>query len=392
MGEVTRKLAIKHDEKLEFKATSSYADEIVEYYQMVEFLASQNAISIDGEVYPLSNVEEYSIWSANEAKVYFDGKDLTRSQRDGRTLQKITITKPLFYFGKVGEVELLIGQNHLSRRIDTIEIYEDSSVTTLVLNDITDTKLNNPNSTYLDEDVFNFSQPYLSHDTIEDYWIPELNFTETEDTNVFLFQAQGSCGVYRQIDVAIAFDSSFCKFMGGFDAAVQRVQYIVALASNKYHQAGLCLSIKLAAIDGRCDVNSDVYNKMRHWKSGCLSSDGFYPDFAKYFHSQMKYIKRDAAHLFTAQSLDGPLGCSGLGSLCGYAYGVEKMSFTQDVKLQSSLFAHELGHNCGAGHNNKNGYIMNAGVNDGRYGFTSKSIKQMVSYLNTVSCLIYSQN
>ena len=58
----------------------------------------------------------------------------------------------------------------------------------------------------------------------------------------------------------------------------------------------------------------------------------------------MKYIPKDAAHLFTAQTMDGPLGCSGLASLCRNAYGVNQMSFTNDLTLQTSLFTHELAH------------------------------------------------
>ena len=64
--------------------------------------------------------------------------------------------------------------------------------------------------------------------------------------------------------------------MSGFDAAVQRAKIIVAYASNKDHQVILYLSIKLVAIDSRCNVNS-YYDKMIYWKSGFLSSSGLYP-------------------------------------------------------------------------------------------------------------------
>jgi len=376
----TNKLVIQDDHKLTFKTT--------ERHQSVEFIAASNVMSFNGDTYSLNNVKEYSIW-APDSKVYLDGNDLN-PPRQGRALEGIK-NQPVFYFGKVGKVELLIVQNHLTRRIEAIETHDtSSSVTKFIFNStMSIAELDNRNSPDLEEYAFNFSKSYLQNDTIE-YWTQEGKLNETDNS---LFQAQGSCGVYRQIDVAIAFDSSFCKFMGGFNAAVQRVQYIVALASNKFKQQGLCLSLKLKAVDGRCKGNDDPYKKMMYWKSGCLTNKGLYQDFTSYFRSNMKQIPRDAAHLFTARTMDGPIGCSGLGSLCGrFAYGVNQMSFTSDLTLQTSLFAHELAHNCGASHNNKNGYIMSLGVNDGRNGFTAQSIKQMLSYLSTVSCLAYSNN
>ena len=267
---LSKKLVIQEDDKLEFKAISSNDDETIEYYQTIAFLASKNEISIDEEAYSFDEIEEFSIWSSNEAKVYLDAKDLAKSHpRRGRSLEGM-ITQPRFYFGKHRDVELLVSQNILNERIEVIEIFNASSVTTLVPIDLATPNLNNYSNPFLDEDMFNLSQPSLHYDTIEDYGM-SADINGADDNSEFIFMAQGSCGVYRQIEVTVAFDSSFCSFMGGFDAAVQRVQYIVALASNKYHQASLCLSVKLAAIDGRCNVNDDPYSKMNYWQSGCIS-------------------------------------------------------------------------------------------------------------------------
>ena len=56
--------------------------------------------------------------------------------------------------------------------------------------------------------------------------------------------------------------------------------------------------------------------------------------------------------------------------------------------MQSVLFAHELGHNCGAWHYMEgSGHIMNSQIDLSPFGFASETVTQMRNYLNSQHCL-----
>ena len=69
-------------------------------------------------------------------------------------------------------------------------------------------------------------------------------------------------GSYRNIDVAIAFDFTFCNRFGGigndYGKAVHEVKRIVAWASIQYFQP-LCINLEISHIEGYCKRQTDRY-------------------------------------------------------------------------------------------------------------------------------------
>lgn len=363
-----RKLKIAEDEETIFKRKYNNKDITL---QNVEFSSVKNTITLDGVEYSFDNLEELEMFSP-EFKLFENGVEVGNYDDH----------KGIVFNGKDGENEIFVSHDY-SRRINMIEIYDGENTTTL-LSDLTMGEHNSSDvsDSPMHQHLYSDGEK-VSYDYLDDH---ELETGSSK--SIFTMQGKG-CSYYRVIDVAIAFDTSFCKYSGGFKKAVNKVQSIVAIASKKYKQPGLCIKIRISAADGRCNKNDDPYNKMRYWISGCTGRDGLIDDFSSYWGTYMKYIPRDSAHLFTANKMDGPVGCSGIGVLCKRAYGVNQISYFYDMNLQAHLFAHELGHNCGAVHIGGNGYMMNPNVNHAQYGFSMQSIYQMNAYLKTATCLHY---
>lgn len=111
--------------------------------------------------------------------------------------------------------------------------------------------------------------------------------------------------------------------VGGFHSTLNKIKTIVALASNKFKQQGVCVKLKLSAVDIRCSRDNDPYAGMRLDKSGCYGS-GLLDDFRYYWDVNMKDVPRVSAHLFHTSKMDGPLGCASQRDLCRRnSYGVE---------------------------------------------------------------------
>merc|ERR1719232_2022137 len=132
------------------------------------------------------------------------------------------------------------------------------------------------NETHLHDDIHHFHETSSINKTLEDLNLPYDFDKDQIDVHEpgSIFVTFSTCSDYRQIDVAIAFDSSFCSWMGGYEASSSRVQSIVALAATKFQQTGLCVTLRLSAIDGFCDYGSDEYKNMPYYNSGCTSGGG----------------------------------------------------------------------------------------------------------------------
>nr|WP_206663263.1 M12 family metallo-peptidase [Ningiella ruwaisensis] len=97
-------------------------------------------------------------------------------------------------------------------------------------------------------------------------------------------------------------------------------------------------------------------------------------------------------HLFTGKNLNGStVGIAYVGSLCGqFSVGI-----TQRIgALTSIVFAHELGHNFGAPHDNQSGsvcastpsgFIMNPNVNGAGDEFSNCSVDQMLPFVDAAT-------
>lgn len=204
-----------------------------------------------------------------------------------------------------------------------------------------------------------------------------------------------ACTTWSKIQVAIVYDSTFCASFGDEAGADAKVQEVVALASERYQQDGLCVKLEISDLEGWCDASSDPYKPLRDTnQSGCGGTGGL-NDFKDYFNANRQDVIRDVAHLFVGggEFSDPAIGCAFTGGSIGvwcdlqWAYGINRISFSSDPDLQAVVFAHELGHNGGAGHESTNGYIMYGAVNIAANGFSSNSIASMRNSIDATTCI-----
>jgi hypothetical protein len=163
----------------------------------------------------------------------------------------------------------------------------------------------------------------------------------------------GACTSFKVIEVAIAYESSYCSDMGSASNANAAVQQIVARASTLY-QNNFCTKIEISHLEGFCNSGSDIYREgVLLNNSGC-GSTGLLDFFASFWSSNRRSISRDSAHLFSGTGLECSnnscvIGCATRPSLCSSSssYGVNYITFNNDSQMQANLFAHELAHNAG---------------------------------------------
>ena len=205
---------------------------------------------------------------------------------------------------------------------------------------------------------------------------------------------QSSCSSFKVIEVAIAFDSSFCAREGGSVSSTKSsVQNIVAAASVYYQRQGVCTKIMISHLEGNCSSGADPYRSMV--SSGDMtcsnaSSRDILRNFKGYWRQNRSSINRDAAHLFFSKTITGraTIGCAGTNGLCrkDHGYGVNNVGFTSQTHRRAHLFAHELGHNVGLPDNSGNGHLMGS-VGSTNNGWTSSNVSQLKSKLNGHSCV-----
>lgn len=96
--------------------------------------------------------------------------------------------------------------------------------------------------------------------------------------------------------------------------------------------------------------------------------------------------------MFTGNQLDGGsvIGCAWIGQCRSTinGYGVNHITFTNDLAVQTTLFAHELGHNLGSNHLASRGgdYIMEPYINDGSEEFYGDSANAIDRHVNSRVC------
>lgn len=158
----------------------------------------------------------------------------------------------------------------------------------------------------------------------------------------------------------------------------------------------MCRKLRLSHIEIWANPSQDPYKAgVNLNKSGC-SGYGLLTFFSNYWNQKKKTIQRDAAHLFSGKGLECRsngcvIGCASTRALCNSrAYGVNYIAYSGDSKLRANLFAHELGHNSGYGHDavtSKYEYIMEPYNNDGDSGWSSRSSNAIKGYTDSLSCI-----
>jgi hypothetical protein len=205
---------------------------------------------------------------------------------------------------------------------------------------------------------------------------------------------QESCGSFEVIEVALVVDSSLCAYAGGSSKVNTLSQSIVAVASRYYEVSGLCKKLRISYLEIHCDPNTDPikpYLSQAGTDNICGNSDGLLQNFAGYVRN--KRINGDVAHLFHGKDFTGTrtIGCAYVGTLCNrnsFNTGVNEISFSNSLSLQSKLVAHENGHICSANHVGDRTDVMYDSICGGScnsaFGQTSKN--SINSKVDSTSC------
>ncbi|MCC5786959.1 MAG: hypothetical protein JJU33_09695 [Phycisphaerales bacterium] len=117
--------------------------------------------------------------------------------------------------------------------------------------------------------------------------------------------------------------------------------------------------------------------------------------FRNHWNGNHNSVPRDVAHLLTGRNTGGTLGVAYLGVICqrNSAYGLSRLTWTNNFNLRISVVAHELGHNWNAPHCNGASpcNIMCSGINGcngvGLPNFAPVSVNTITSFRNTRTCL-----
>lgn len=185
------------------------------------------------------------------------------------------------------------------------------------------------------------------------------------------FQSNSYCASgHDVVFVAITLDKAFYDALG--TGAAQSIFYE---AQYRYWLSGC------------------AYIYVSHWEVewwannyGNLSGCNGYGSLQRFqVAKQSSTVFRDAWHLFSGVDFaDGSvIGCAYTGGACrGNGYGSNHMTFTNDLNMQGTLFAHELGHNLGAPHSANGGGIMGGRINGGDVMFDSASMNAMQSHIS----------
>ena len=72
-------------------------------------------------------------------------------------------------------------------------------------------------------------------------------------------QLQTSCTTFREVEVAVAVESSYCAAVGGEANVEAAVAKVMEAVSEDYQQDGLCWKVKVVYLEKFCDPNDDPY-------------------------------------------------------------------------------------------------------------------------------------
>lgn len=323
-------------------------------------ISSSNTFLADGRMYSLDGLSPVNIFTT----------DATYSE-DG---EATPLPKAHTFMKREGDTTMLVTQGDGKGEMRTIElVHSDGSVT--FMEEVTDGMVATVLPSARDRDMLNkFVMAHLEVDDDDESdggsphndkdggksgsdepWTRKLldgkSPIESKEGNNRVLQS--GCSEFRILEVAIAYESSFCSEMGGSANANAAVQQIVSRASTLY-QANFCTKIVISHMEGFCTASSDPYREgVMLNNSGC-NGGGLLGFFANFWNRNKGAIRRDAAHLFSGTGLECTrgscvIGCATTPSLCSStrSYGVNFITFNRDRQLQSNLFAHELGHNAG---------------------------------------------
>jgi hypothetical protein len=201
-------------------------------------------------------------------------------------------------------------------------------------------------------------------------------------------QAAATSSLRAQIEIALIGDREFAATNADPEAALlARLNIVDGLFSDQ-------LGITVAASELEVfRIDDDPFAQ--------TNPEGLLTELAGYRESSPLVRDRGVAHLVTGRDLEGSIiGIAYRGSICDPRYGVSlSQSQQMDVVGSALIFAHELGHNFGAPHDNQSGsacastpsgFLMNPYQN-GSSMFSQCSRDQMEPRIAAAQCLVAPQ-
>ncbi|KAL3938791.1 MAG: hypothetical protein SGBAC_006377, partial [Bacillariaceae sp.] len=189
----------------------------------------------------------------------------------------------------------------------------------------------------------------------EDELFPDPSFADDSGNR----KLQQGCSSYKVVEVAIAYDSSFCSRVAGgsSDTARSVVEETVARAALLFEE--ICIRVRLSYLEGCCDPSQDPYRKVTAgtFNNACGSDQGALRAFRDMWEDSRTHVKRDTAHLFHGTNFPGTVRRAVVGS-----------SHVSDP-------------------DNSANYLMEASINSASDGISSQSTRSIQNYVNGRSCV-----
>lgn len=223
------------------------------------------------------------------------------------------------------------------------------------------------------------------------------NIFEKKNINEVDANRQQPCAEYRLLELAVAYDSSFCAMhsQGISSVADNDVSALIAMTSARYEQDMVCIRYEISHLEGYCDPESDPYKEFLD-RDGKLCDDdlGLFYSFRNHWNVSKSNVHRDAAMLITGASFhcSGEKcagGCASHSSTCdeAIAYSVIWADVTRSDVVRTTIIAHELGHNHGARHiTDEKWFIMDPHAANASNGFHRKTQDAFHHYFQDANC------
>lgn len=189
-------------------------------------------------------------------------------------------------------------------------------------------------------------------------------------------QAASSQGTY-EIEISAVTDEQYVTIKGGEAEAHAQILSTINTAETIYSgQLSATFSVVAQSVVPSGSFTSSDSNVLLN-------------QFLAYENSSDS-TDRDIGHLFTGRNLDGStIGLAYLGVMCvapTFSYGLTQMR--NNESLAGLTFAHEVGHNLGASHDDATPSLMSSAIDPSHNSFSSFSLAEINAQLDDdSSCL-----
>lgn len=190
----------------------------------------------------------------------------------------------------------------------------------------------------------------------------------------------GSCasGTTHYVEIAIAFDNSFCKLFSNSQAAASAYVQSVINEADVVYRRDTCVSVALVHLEAHCEDPSDPYSSLSNLQGSSTESKGskILDGFRSVWESSRSQVQRDVAMFFSGfEDGTSTAGIAFIAAACGSAgYGwVERGTV--------STFVHELGHTLSCSHTS-DGIMKGSSSSSEPMFFSSYSVSQITNYID----------